>query len=269
MEAEKTRLRPAEIAGGAALIAAVGLFFIEPLLAAALLLAYVLFCVAACFFPQTCFLGPVIHRGRRGKNQVALTFDDGPSPATTPAILDALDRHRAPATFFVSGVNAEKEPGLMAEILRRGHAVGNHTYRHDPLVMLKGYRTLYREIRDAAEALRRLGIDAQAFRPPVGIVNPGLFPILDELGLFCVTFNRRARDAGNIRVRRLAQKILGRVADGDIILLHDVKPRRPEDEALLAREIEKILAGIDERGLDIVPLAELIGREMMSGVRPS
>ncbi|MEE9936409.1 MAG: polysaccharide deacetylase family protein [Deltaproteobacteria bacterium] len=269
MEAEKTRLRPAEIAGGAALIAAVGLFFIEPLLAAALLLAYVLFCVAACFFPQTRFLGPVIHRGRRGKNQVALTFDDGPSPATTPAILDALDRHRAPATFFVSGANAEKEPGLMAEILRRGHAVGNHTYRHDPLVMLKGYRTLYREIRDAAEALRRLGIDAQAFRPPVGIVNPGLFPILDELGLFCVTFNRRARDAGNIRVRRLAQKILGRVADGDIILLHDVKPRRPEDEALLAREIEKILAGIKERGLDIVPLAELIGRETMSGVRSS
>ncbi|MDD4241919.1 MAG: polysaccharide deacetylase family protein [Smithellaceae bacterium] len=269
MEGGKNRPRPALIAGVAFLIAAFGLFFFEPLLAAAWLLAYVVLCVAACFFPQTNFLGPVISRGRTGTNQVALTFDDGPSPSTTPAILDALDRHCAPATFFVSGLNAEKYPELIADILRRGHAVGNHTYRHDPLVMLKGYRTLYREVNDAIVALRRLGVDARAFRPPVGIVNPGLFPILDELGLFCVTFNRRARDAGNLRVLQLAEKILGRVKGDDIILLHDVKPRRPGDETAFAREIEKILAGIRRRGLDIVPLAELIGRETMSGVRSS
>ncbi len=263
MEDGKKRLSPALISGGAVWIAAVAVFFIHPLFSAALLSLYVGFCVASCFFPQTNFLGPVIHRGRTGQRIVALTFDDGPSETTTQKILDLLDRYDAKATFFVSGVNAARCPNLIRELIRRGHTIGNHSMSHDPFLMLKGSRTLEREIVEAVEVLRKMGIDALAFRPPVGIVNPKLFPILKAEGLFCVTFSCRARDAGNRRIRNLSDRILQKITGDDIVLLHDRPRQGSDDPDILWNEMEKILAGIRARGLKIVPLAELAGRDIM------
>jgi peptidoglycan/xylan/chitin deacetylase (PgdA/CDA1 family) len=254
----------AEVTGILLLIAAVAAFFIHPLLAAALLLFYIVLCVSACFFPQTNFLGQVVSRGHTGKNYVALTFDDGPSELTTRKILDLLDQYAVKATFFVSGINAMQYPDLIVEIIRRGHSIGNHSYSHDPFVMMKSYRTLYREVLEAQSVLRKAGIDALAFRPPVGIVNPKLSSILSNSGLFCITFSCRALDAGNFRVKNLAARILQKVKVDDIILLHDKPPRRPEDNLVLVQEIEKILTGITGKGLRIVPLSELIGKEIMN-----
>ena len=246
------------------LMAAAGASFIHPLPAIALLLSYVVLCVAACFFPQMNFLGPVISRGQTGKNIVALTFDDGPSRSTTAKILDLLDRYAVKAAFFVSGVNALQFPDLISEIIRRGHRIGNHSYRHDPFVMLKSRRTLYSEVGEANRVLLKAGVHALAFRPPVGIVNPKLFPILHELGLCCITFSLRAGDAGNYRVGHIARRILKKVQSDDIIMLHDKPPRQAEDHLVLLDEIEKVLAGIRDKGLRIVPLSELIGREIMN-----
>lgn len=254
---------PALILGGAVLAASFAVFFLSPLLSAVLLLLYAGLCVASCFFPQTNFLGPVVSRGRTGQRVVALTFDDGPSEATTPKILDLLDRHNAKAAFFVSGANAARFPHLVGEIIRRGHSVGNHSMNHDPLLMLRGSRTLCREIVQAGEVLQKMGIHALAFRPPVGIVNPKLFPVLEALGLFCVTFNCRARDAGNWRIRNLSDRILKKVKSDDIILLHDRPPRGFEDPAVFWDELEKTLAGIRDKRLRIVPLSDLAGRDIM------
>ncbi len=259
----KKRLSPALIAGGTVLIAAFAVFFVHPLLSAAVLFLYVGLCVASCFFPQTNFLGPVISRGRTGKNVVALTFDDGPFEASTEKILALLDRHDAKATFFVSGVNAARRPNLIREVIRRGHTIGNHSMSHDPFLMLKGNRTLQREIVEAGEVLRKMGIEALTFRPPVGIVNPKLFPILKAEGLFCATFSCRARDAGNRRIRNLSGRILQKIKGDDIVLLHDRPSQGSDDPDVLWDEMEKILAGIRARGLKIVPLAELAGRDVM------
>ncbi|MEE9910203.1 MAG: polysaccharide deacetylase family protein [Deltaproteobacteria bacterium] len=255
---------PAHIVGIFLLAAGCVAFFIHPYLSVALLLLYIVLCVGSCFLPGTNFLGPVISRGRTGKNEVALTFDDGPSDVTTPKILDLLDRYGVKAAFFVSGVNALRHPDLICEIIRRGHEIGNHSMNHDPLVMMKGYRKLYREVFEAEHVLLEMGIAARAFRPPVGIINPELPPILARLGLICVTFNCRARDAGNLRVKNLAARILKRVKGDDIILLHDKPPRRLEDNPVFWLEIDKILAGIRDKGLRIVPLSELIGMELMT-----
>ncbi|HOG11662.1 MAG: polysaccharide deacetylase family protein [Smithellaceae bacterium] len=263
MEEGKKRLSPALIAGGAALMAAFAVFFVNPLLSASVLSVYVGLCVASCFLPQAHFLGPVISRGRTGQRVVALTFDDGPSEATTPKVLDLLDRHGAKAAFFVSGANAARFPHLVGEMVRRGHSIGNHSMNHDPFLMLRGSRTLRREIVQAGEVLQGMGIDALAFRPPVGIVNPKLFPVLEALGLFCVTFNCRARDAGNWRIRNLSDRILKKVKSDDIILLHDRPPRGFEDPAVFWDELEKTLAGIKDKRLRIVPLSYLAGRDIM------
>jgi peptidoglycan/xylan/chitin deacetylase (PgdA/CDA1 family) len=255
---------PAEITGIIILAVSAIVFPINPLLSALILLIYILLCVTACFFPQTNFFLPVISHGDIRENMVALTFDDGPAETTTRQVLNLLDKYSVKATFFVSGLQAQRYPDIIKDIICRGHSIGNHSFSHNPFLMLTGFNNLCREISDAQEVLRKMGINALAFRPPVGIVNPKLAPVLDKLGMFCVTFSCRANDFGNLQIKDLGSKILKKVKAGDIILLHDVPPRRQEDNAVLLAEIELLLDGIGAKGLNIVPLSNLIGKEIMN-----
>jgi peptidoglycan/xylan/chitin deacetylase (PgdA/CDA1 family) len=255
---------PALVTGIIFLAVTALVFTVSPLFAAAIALFYILLCVSACFFPQTNFLLPVISRGQTDKNFVALTFDDGPAEPTTRQILNLLDKYAVKATFFVSGINALRYPEIIKDIVSRGHTIGNHSLSHNPFLMLTSSNNLFREISGAQEILQKMGINTQVFRPPVGIVNPKLSPILDKLGMFCVIFSCRAFDAGNFHVKDLASKILKKVKADDIILLHDVPPRRKEDSAILLPEIELLLKGIIAKRLSIVPLSDLIDKEVMS-----
>jgi len=253
---------PAKITGITLLFFAAVVFFINSLLAAAVAFFYIVLCVAASFFPRSNFFLPVISRGNTGQNMVALTFDDGPAQPTTRQILELLDKYSVGATFFVSGVNALKHPEIIGEIIARGHAIGNHSFNHNPFLMLGSYNYLYQEIFRTQEVLEKMGVNALAFRPPVGIINPKLPLVMDKLGMFCVTFNCRAFDAGNRRIKNLGSRILKKVKADDIILLHDVPSRSEKDNAIILSEIESVLQGLIIRGLKIVPLSTLIGRNI-------
>jgi peptidoglycan-N-acetylglucosamine deacetylase len=263
MKVGQRTVSPALLAGIIILTAATVIFFISPQLSVVLALFYIILCIAACFFPETNFFGPVISRGNTGGNFVALTFDDGPSQPVTRQILDLLDRYSLPATFFVTGVNAGHLPGLIKEIIARGHTVGNHSFHHDPFLMLKSSRTIYQEISTTQELLQKMGVQTLAFRPPVGIVNPKLADLLEKLNMYCLTFSCRAFDAGNRRVKGLSGKILQKVMADDIILLHDVQPSRIEDQEILLKEIENLLSGLIAKGLKVVSLSVLIGKAIM------
>jgi peptidoglycan/xylan/chitin deacetylase (PgdA/CDA1 family) len=176
-------LSPGEKTGIAAILAALVLALVDIRLAAVPLAGFLVFCLAAPFACRAGFFLPVISRGRSGKRAVALTFDDGPDPLTTPALLRLLARHRAPATFFVIGKKAEMHPELIRAILAGGHLVGNHTYRHDTLVMLKSAAILAREIEAAQAAVAPFGVVPLAFRPPVGITSPRLGEVLSGSGM--------------------------------------------------------------------------------------
>jgi peptidoglycan-N-acetylglucosamine deacetylase len=226
---------------------------------------YILLCFAASLSPRSRFFLPVISRGRTGRPVVALTFDDGPDPLTTPRLLRVLARHQAKATFFVTGKNALQHPENIREILACGHDIGNHSLNHHPLLMLFPYRRLLHEIVAAQVALRTFGVVALVFRPPVGLTNPKLARVLGSLGLSCVTFSCRAFDRGNRRIRRLSERILRNVRADDIILLHDVRPAA-DGEAGIERwlaEVERLLAGLPDLGLSIIPLSALIGAPVM------
>lgn len=253
---------PAKITGITLLFLAAVIFFINSLLAAAVAFFYIALCVAASFFPRSNFFLPVISRGNTGKNLVALTFDDGPAQPTTRQILELLDKYSVGATFFVSGANALKHPEIIGEIIARGHAIGNHSFNHNPFLMLGSYNYLYQEIFRTREVLKKMGVNALAFRPPVGIISPKLPLVMDKLGMFCVTFSCRAFDAGNRRIKNLGSRILKKVKADDIILLHDVPSRNEKDNAIILSEIESILQGLIIRGLKIVPLSTLIGRDI-------
>lgn len=256
------KMPPAHRAGVAALVLAAGLLFVRVELVVVPLGLYLILCLVAPFLPGAGFFLPVISRGRGDRREAALTFDDGPDPAVTPQLLDLLDRHRVPATFFVIGEKALAHPQLVTEILRRGHAVGNHSYRHDPLLMLRSRAALTAEIVRTQEVLAPFGIRPVAFRPPVGITNPRLAGVLADLGLKCVTFSCRAGDFGNRRIGRLARTILRKVRPGSIVLLHDVKPPYRRSDEWLA-EVEAIIGGLLARGYALITVEDLSGHPVM------
>ncbi len=185
---------------------------------------------------------------------MALTFDDGPDAATTPLLLDLLARENVPAFFFVTGERAREHPGLIRQILAGGHGIGNHSFRHDVFLMLRSSARLRQDIDAAQTALSALGIRPRLFRPPVGISNPRLGPVLQACDLACVTFSCRAWDRGNRRIRGMAARVLRRVRPGDILVFHDRTPPARQDVAAWLGEIEAALAGLRARHFAVVPL---------------
>lgn len=252
------------ITGAAALVLAPVLALFRTEWAAAPLAVFVLLCMTAPFLPRWGFFLPVVSRGKAQGRAVALTFDDGPDPATTGPLLHLLKRHAVKAAFFVTGVNAEKNGDLIENILAEGHDIGNHSCRHDPLLMLRPSETLAREIEATQAVLRRFGILPAAFRPPVGVTSPRLGGVLKANALFCMTFSCRAHDFGNRRIHGLSGSILKKVKPNDIILLHDIRPRPDGDAGRWLQEVDRILSGLKEMGLQVRPASELIGKPIMT-----
>ncbi len=252
----------AEKMGAVVLFLAGILFSFCPGCAVWLLSLFLLLCLSAPFVPWFGFYLPLVSRGTRGKRAVALTFDDGPSPASTPAVLDLLARHGLQATFFVVGEKAARHPELIEAILDHGHTIGNHSWKHDPLLMFRLSATLQEDIHRTQDVLASFGIRPLAFRPPAGVTNPRLGRVLAREGLFAVTYSCRAVDRGNRNIRNLAERILRRVRPGDIIVLHDLRPTGGQTTGYWLEELDRLFGALRRR-YRIRPLAELIERPVM------
>jgi peptidoglycan/xylan/chitin deacetylase (PgdA/CDA1 family) len=259
----KFSFSPAERVGFGSLLIAILLLLIDVQLSVIPLAGFILLCAAAPFFPRFGFFLPVISRGISNKNAVALSFDDGPDPLVTPHVLQLLLKHRIKATFFVTGQRAAEHPDLIKEILRHGHAIGNHSYIHDNLLMFRRTQTIAGEIASAQNVLSDFGIVPLAFRPPVGITGPRLRPALLDSGLVTVNFSCRACDGGNRWIKNLSKKILKRIRPGDIVVLHDVRPPEQFDLAYWLKEMDLVVSGLKNKGLAVLPLNEIIGRPVM------
>ncbi len=238
------------------------LSFIYPALAAIPLFLFLLLCFGAPFFPGFSFFLPVISRDSAGMESIALTFDDGPSPSSTPILLDLLDRHSLQATFFVVGEKAAKYPELIREILARGHTLGNHSWSHDYFLMLRRQNNLQKDIHKTQEVLKALGIRPLVFRPPTGITGPRLEKVLTGEGLLTVTYSCRAFDRGNRNIQNLSGKILSNLQPGDIVMLHDLAPHRKDRLGYWQRELDHLFSTLT---LDYnpVPLEQLIQQPVM------
>lgn len=235
----------------------------SPLLATVPLLIFLLLCMIAPFCPQWSFFLPIISKSVTGNRGVALTFDDGPDPHSTPVILALLQKHKLQACFFVIGKKAAAHPELIAAIIEQGHSIGNHSWRHDNLLMLRRHKQLLQDIHTTQETLRHLGVIPAVFRPPAGITNPLLQSVLKKEGLTAVTFSCRAFDGGNKDITDLANRILNRLQDGDIILLHDISPAHTAEILIWEQELDSLLASLADRSPECVALETLIGQPVM------
>ncbi len=179
----------------------------------------------AGLWPRSRWLGPNITKlpaAAAAKKQIALSIDDGPDPEVTPHVLDILDRCAARATFFCIGENAERHAALCREIVRRGHAVENHTQRHSAAFAFSGMRGFTREIGAAQASLTRVtGRAPIFFRAPAGLRNPLLDPVLRTLGLRLVAWTRRGFDTRSGDPATVSRPLLKDVRAGAILLLHD------------------------------------------------
>lgn len=171
------------------------------------------------------FGGALVAPARAG--ELALTFDDGPNPAWTPALLDMLEALGVHATFFMLGSHAEAEPELVRRVAERGHLIGNHSWSH-PNLARSSARCIREELERTQGRLEEiLGEPVRYFRPPFGARRPAVFRMAREMGLEPVLWNAMTSDwsersAGRI-TERLAAKIdrLQRQGRAANIVLHD------------------------------------------------
>ncbi|WP_296228258.1 polysaccharide deacetylase family protein [Ralstonia sp. UBA689] len=179
--------------------------------------------VAAGLWPRSTLLGPNWTRlPAAAGQQIALTIDDGPDPEVTPRVLDVLDRYDAKATFFCIGDLARRHPRCIEAIVARGHAVENHSQRHQHTFSLQGPGALRREIRTAQDTLTEIsGTRPLFFRAPAGLRNPFLEPVLCQLGLQLASWTRRGFDTRSGNPDAVTRRLLHNLAPRDILLVHD------------------------------------------------
>ena len=218
----------------------------------------------AGMWPRSRLLGPNLRRlpdRHAARGEIALTFDDGPDPDATPEVLEILDRRGAKATFFCVGRRAEAHPGLVAEIVRRGHRVENHSHKHSNSFALMGPGAIGRDIDLAQETLARCSGTAPVFfRAPAGIRNPWLHGVLASRGLHLASWTRRGFDTVTKNPARVVERLTRNLVGGDVILLHDAsEPRGTTGRPVVLEALPKLLDEIDSRGLKAIALPREAG----------
>jgi peptidoglycan-N-acetylglucosamine deacetylase len=183
----------------------------------------------------------------------ALTFDDGPSPACTPGLLEVLARHRARATFFLIGERARDHPELVAAIVAGGHEIANHLMR-DERSALKPESEFRRELAATSEVLRPYGI-VRFFRPGAGFFTPSMLRSGADLGLQAVLGTVAAADRGEPGDERIARRLAAGIRPGTIAVLHEGTPGR----RAVVPTTDQLLSALAGRGLASVTLSELVG----------
>jgi len=219
---------------------------------------------ATGLWPRSTLLGPNLTRlpaaaARRG--EVALSIDDGPEPSVTPQVLDVLDEYRVTATFFCVGRLVEERAELAREIIRRGHAIENHSYRHLNYFSLLGPRALAYEIERAQEAIGAItGRRPVLFRAPAGLRSPLLDPVLTRLQLLLASWTRRGFDSVNADPDSVYARLTSGLAAGDILLLHDGHAARTRSgTAVILEVLPRLLAAFALAGLTPVRLHAALG----------
>jgi peptidoglycan-N-acetylglucosamine deacetylase len=197
-----------------------------------------------------------------GAPGVALTFDDGPHPEGTPAILELLARHRATAAFFVVGEQVRRRPALLARIRAEGHQVALHGDRHR-LQLRLGRAELIDDLRRGAASIEDALGEAPAWhRPPYGIYSPAGLAATGAAGLRPLLWSRWGKDWRRLTTPgRIAGRATHGLLPGDVILLHDADFYSSRGSHLRTAEAVRIvLAELSSRKLCTVLPADVVAR---------
>jgi peptidoglycan-N-acetylglucosamine deacetylase len=209
--------------------------------------------------PRSGAFEPVLAHGRG--HVVALTFDDGPTRGVTGRVLDVLARERVPATFFVVGRAARREPALLRRMAREGHQVENHSDTHPHLNALVWPAALDGEIARADDAIAAAtGRRPRWLRPPFGARSAAVLDAArrhgERVALWTAMLDETSPSAPP---PALAERLVRQVGDGAIVVLHDGDQGRPDagGRAYEAQLVPRVIAALRARGYRFVTLDEL------------
>jgi peptidoglycan-N-acetylglucosamine deacetylase len=247
------------LVGGAAALGSSALLTATPLAMGASA-AFLAVLTDGIFRPSSSVLYPTISHGPRNLPLVALTFDDGPDPEVTPAVLDALGSSGARATFFVIGRHLQQHSAIGARAVAEGHELGNHSWTHS--YFQNFYRT-GKQDEDVGRSTRLIQqlcgtTNEPLYRAPVGLKSPPLARVAHARKLTVVAWSLHSRDTISRNAESVATRVLARIAPGDIVLMHDGHEREGQHRRLAAAALPMILRGLKERGLRSVTVSELL-----------
>lgn len=160
---------------------------------------------------------------------VLLTFDDGPDEQLTPKVLDILRKHDISALFFVIGSKAKNQVELTQRTIEEGHLIGNHTFSHHPLFSMQHQSKVEKEIRECDNIIQNLtGTKSTFFRAPIGYTNPIIARAVKKLQKHSMGWSLRSYDSVFKNPDRLKKRLLSKIKNGQIVLLHDNLPQTSE-----------------------------------------
>jgi len=212
--------------------------------------------------PHSDAFQPVITHG--GGHVVALTFDDGPTRGVTDRLLSVLERERVPATFFVVGRAARREPALLRCMRADGDEVENHSETHPHLNALLARDALDAEIANAGDAIAAAtGARPRYLRPPFGARNAAVLDAARRHGLRVVLWSAMLDETSPRADREeLVRTLLGQVRDGAIVVLHDGDQGRGDagERAYEAALAPRVVAALRAQGYGFVTVDQLVAR---------
>ena len=207
--------------------------------------------------PSVCRALGVRRRLIGSEPSVALTFDDGPHPEGTPAVLEALDRAGARATFFLVGEQVARHPTLAAELAAAGHGIAVHGYRHRNQLRLAPGMVAADSERARATIAEATGVEPTLYRPAYGIFSAGGLRAVRRSGLEPLLWSRWGRDwAAGASADSIATKLVGGgLGPGEVLLLHDADHYSvPGSWRQTALALPRVLEEVARRGLRTVAL---------------
>jgi len=195
----------------------------------------------------------IMWEGSPDSGTMALTFDDGPDPDITPAVLDTLEKEKIRGTFFMLGENAAKYPEIASMVVERGHLVGNHSMTHRKLFLIRRAE-MEKEIDEAQEVIRDItDVETLWFRPPYGIFDFTCVKVVKKRGLSMVLWSVLSGDYSDKQPISIIEKVKPFIKPGKIAVFHDTVhgggmalPDIIREIADTARNRNVSLGGIDE-----------------------
>jgi peptidoglycan/xylan/chitin deacetylase (PgdA/CDA1 family) len=201
--------------------------------------------------------GVVAHGASEGTG-VSLTFDDGPGPSTEE-ILHLLDRHRARATFFMVGSQAERFPHVARWIVSAGHEVGSHTFSHLDHYAVAPHEAVSDMVAGAEAIAGVVGFEPRLYRAPYGHFLAETAAEAQRRSWTCVFWSALGNDwEEEATPQSVADRVLADLDPGAIVLLHDSRRAKAMDPEPVTGATSILLGEIDRRGLRAVPVSEIL-----------
>jgi peptidoglycan/xylan/chitin deacetylase (PgdA/CDA1 family) len=201
--------------------------------------------------------GPSVWKGKPGRKAIALTFDDGPSPAS-PRILDILAGYGVCATFFQCGENVLRAPELSQAIRDSGHEIGNHSHTHPNFAFARQSFIEDEFLRAQAAIATATSAAPVLMRPPYGVRWFGFREVQQRLGLCGVMWSVIGRD-WKLPAPAVAERVLARASDGGIICLHDGRGTLKDPDASSTVEaVRRIVPELLARGYHFETVSQML-----------